>query len=132
MCFYCVIPEEECRSHKVYCTLHIEVFFSFYFCFFPFHLKCSLVGQKNSSKKSHEMLFLHGSFIFWIILETVTYAGCGELQAVQCLPTCSSLHMHITWREAPCSAQCRQFSLGCLQHAVLQGFCSCGTGCFLH
>lgn len=58
-------------------------FFSFCFCLFPFHLKCSLVGQKDCSKKSHEIqLFLHGSFIYrgqyWRRLPKQEVVNCGQ------------------------------------------------------
>lgn len=87
MLYYCVVPEEECRSHKVYFTSQVEsggfFFFSFCFCLFPFHLKCSLVGQKDCSKKSHEIqLFLHGSFIYrgqyWRRLPKQEVVNCGQ------------------------------------------------------
>lgn len=114
---FCYLFLKNNAEATVYCTLQIESsVLSFYFCLFPFHLKCSLVGQRNSIAREvlKRSFFYMVFFILWTVLETVTRVG-WELQAVQCLPTCSLLYMRITCREAPCSAWCRQFSLRCLQ-----------------
>lgn len=45
---FCYLFLKNNAEATMYCTLQIEPsVLSFYFCLFPFHLKCSPVGQRN-------------------------------------------------------------------------------------
>lgn len=69
----CYLSLRSNAEATVYGTLQIESsVLSFYFYLFPFHLKCSLVGQRNSIARK----VLKRSF-FYIFFNTVDNTGDG-------------------------------------------------------
>lgn len=71
---FCYLFLKNNAEATVYCTLQIESsVLSFYFCLFPFHLKCSLVGQRNSIARE----VLKRSFFYMVFFYTVDSTGDG-------------------------------------------------------
>lgn len=75
----CYLSLRNNAEATVYGTLQIESsVLSFYFYLFPFHLKCSLVGQRNSIARK----VLKRSFFYIFFFYTVDNTGAGYLSGM--------------------------------------------------
>lgn len=119
---FCYLFLKNNAEATVYCTLQIESsVLSFYFCLFPFHLKCSLVGQRNSiAREVLKRSFFYMFFFFFLYCGQYWRRLPGYPSRMGTAGSSVSPNLQLALyahhlQGGPVSAWCRQFSLLCLQ-----------------
>lgn len=131
-----VTSEEECRSHKVYCTSPVDSSVTVVFCFHSTEA-AHVLGRKISSKQSHKMCFFSMALPYcrqhWRLLPREDVMSCWQFtdsQAAACF-LCMQVPGERLLPPFPPSAWDRRFPLAHAAYCTT-GFFSCGIGCSLH